>query len=103
MTSISPTVAAQVHVQTSKSKNENSREIPQAFETMFLSQVIDEMMKTVDLGPTMGDHAAEMWQSVISEALANNLMENGGLGIADSIQQKIDAYQVHTGGKNEQS
>lgn len=72
-----------------------------SFEAVFLSQVVDEMMKTVDIDATMGAHSAEMWRSVLSQALADGLMESGGLGIADSIESKINAYKVHAGGKDE--
>lgn len=102
-TTVPVVTTAQGLAEASKPKSEAGGETAHAFETLFLSQVIDEMMKTVDLGQTMGDHAAEMWRSVISEALANNLMENGGFGIADSIQKKIDAYKVHAGGENDGS
>lgn len=72
-----------------------------SFEAVFLSQMVDEMMKTVNVDKTMGAHSAEMWRSVLSQALADSLMENGGLGIADSIQSKMNAYKTHMGGAGE--
>lgn len=68
-----------------------------AFETLFVSNMVDEMMKTVDMGSSMGEHPAAMWRSVLSEALAESLVANGGLGIAESIQHKISAYKNHIG------
>ncbi len=79
----------------------NESDALKSFEAVFLSQVVDEMMKTVDIDATMGAHSAEMWRSVLSQALADGLMDSGGLGIADSIESKINAYKVHAGGKDE--
>lgn len=76
----------------------NENDALRSFEAVFLSQVVDEMMKTVDIDATMGAHSAEMWRSVLSQALADGLMESGGLGIADSIESKLNAYKVHAGG-----
>lgn len=72
-------------------------EAVQAFETLFLTQMVDEMMKTVDMSATMGAHASEMWRSVLSEALAENLMDSGGLGISDNIHKKLNAYRSNLG------
>ena len=76
----------------------NEGDALKSFEAVFLSQVVDEMMKTVDIDATMGAHSAEMWRSVLSQALADGLMDSGGLGIADSIESKLNAYKLHTGG-----
>lgn len=73
-------------------------EAAKSFEAVFLSQMVDEMMKTVDFGSTMGEHSAEMWRSILSQSLADSLMENGGLGIADNIQNKLNAYKTQSGG-----
>lgn len=78
-------------------------ESARAFEEVFLGQMIDEMMKTVDIGETMGAHAADMWRSVLSQAIAENLAENGGLGIAGNIYEKMNAYKPQTGGSDGQT
>ncbi|MCE8008987.1 rod-binding protein [Aestuariivita sp.] len=75
------------------SKTGAERDAAKAFEVVFLGQMVDEMMKTVDMGATMGNHAAEMWRSVLSQSLAENLAENGGLGIAENVHQMMNAYK----------
>lgn len=72
-----------------------------SFEMMFLSNVLDEMIKTVDLESSMGAHPASMWRSVLSEALAESLVNQGGIGIGKSIDQKIAAYTTRLGDNNE--
>lgn len=63
------------------------------FETVFLSQFVDQMMKTVDYGPAAGGQGAEMWRSFLSEAMAEQLAERGGLGLGDSIGRMLAAYR----------
>ncbi|MDC0739468.1 hypothetical protein N6L24_14360 [Cognatishimia sp. SS12] len=63
------------------------------FEAVFLSQFVDEMMKTVDMGAATGGKDAHMWRSFMSEALSESLVEQGGLGLAANIQQMMTAYK----------
>jgi len=63
------------------------------FEAVFLSQFVDEMMKTVDYGPAAGGRGAEMWRSFLSRAMADKLAEDGGLGLSASIGQVLNAYR----------
>jgi Rod binding domain-containing protein len=101
MTTVPPVSVPLSAPSAAKSGFETQGEALKSFEAIFLSQVVDEMMKTVDIDATMGAHSAEMWRSVLSQALADGLMENGGLGIAESIESKMNAYKVHAGGKDE--
>lgn len=84
-----------------KENSEADAETAKAFEALFVGNMVDEMMKTVDMGSSMGEHPAEMWRSVLSDALAVSLVENGGLGIAENIQLKITAYKAATGETHE--
>ena len=78
---------------------ENSRdravpsEVAKGFETVFLSQFVDQMMKTVDPSAFGGEKQAEMWRSFLSEALADKLTEQGGFGLGESIEQVISSYE----------
>lgn len=63
------------------------------FEAVFLSQFVDQMMKTVDYGPASGGQGAEMWRSFLSDALAERLADRGGLGLGDSIGRMLAAYR----------
>lgn len=64
------------------------------FEAMFLSQFVDEMMRTVDTGgAAFGGQDGDMWRSFLSEAIADHLADAGGLGLAQSVENKIAAYK----------
>lgn len=67
--------------------------IAREFEAVFLSQFVDEMMKTVDYGPASGGQGAEMWRSFLSQAMAETLSERGGLGLSGNISQMLNAYR----------
>lgn len=62
------------------------------FEAVFLTQFIDQMMKTAGDTAFGGEDQAEMWRSFMSEAVANHLVEQGGLGLAGSVEQMMKAY-----------
>lgn len=66
-------------------------EAAKEFETVFLSQFVDEMLKTVDMGT--GQNDGQMWRSFMSEALSKSLVDQGGLGMATNVQQMLAAYK----------
>lgn len=73
---------------------DTSEDVSQQFESVFLTQFVDQMMKTV--GPTAfgGEKQAEMWRSFMSEAIAESLVEQGGFGIGHSVNDVIGAYDA---------
>jgi len=73
---------------------DKSEDVSQQFESVFLTQFVDQMMKTV--GPTAfgGEKQAEMWRSFMSEAIAESLVEQGGFGIGHSVNDVIGAYDA---------
>ena len=64
------------------------------FEAVFLTQFVDEMMKTAGSSTFGSEHQAEMWRSFMSEAVAKHLVEQGGVGLSTGISQMIDAYEA---------
>lgn len=67
--------------------------VAKSFETVFISQFVDEMMKTVGDEAMGGGEQASTWRTVMADALAENLVDSGGLGFSASIQQMLAAYQ----------
>jgi peptidoglycan hydrolase FlgJ len=67
------------------------------FEAMFLGQMVDEMLATVDLGDFGGGHAEETWRSFLSDAIGRSIAEQNSTGIARGIEAAIQRY--HTGAK----
>lgn len=66
----------------------------QEFETVFVTQFVDEMMKTLPTSAFGGEKQAEMWRPFMSEAVAKSLVEQGGLGLAAPVQDMIGAYEA---------
>ncbi|WP_407496448.1 rod-binding protein [Pseudooceanicola sp. MF1-13] len=64
------------------------------FEAVFLSQVMDEMLKTVNMGSLGGGFAEDTWRSFLAQAYAEELAEQGTTGIAQSVQKSIGAYRA---------
>lgn len=71
-------------------------ELGKEFETVFVTQFVDEMMKTLPATAFGGEKQAEMWRSFMSEAVAKSLVDQGGLGIAAPVQDMIGAYEAAT-------
>lgn len=85
---------AQAKAQLAQQKGKLSQEEVESakeFEAVFLSQFVDEMLKAVDMGT--GKNDGQMWRSFMSEALAKNLVDQGGLGLATNVQQMMAAYK----------
>ncbi len=85
---------AQAQVQAAQQKaslNQGEIDSAKEFEAVFLSQFVDEMLKTVDMGT--GKNDGQMWRSFMSEALSKNLVDQGGLGLAANVQQMMAAYK----------
>ena len=50
--------------------SDDIRTAAKEFEAVFLSQVMDEMLKTVNLGELGGGFAEETWRSFLAQAYA---------------------------------
>lgn len=62
------------------------------FEAVFLSQFVDQMMKTAGDTAFGGTQQAEMWRSFMSDAVSKHLVEQGGLGLTRQVQEMLAAY-----------
>lgn len=89
MPPISPLASAKAQAnQASREKN-----VAEGFETVFLTQFVEQMMETVDPNAFGGEKQAEIWRSFLSEAIAEKLTEQGGFGFGQSVEQAISSYQ----------
>ncbi len=73
---------------------DKEKEVAKSFEAVFLSQFVNQMMETVDAEALGGGKQAEMWRSFLSDAMAESIADQGGLGIAKSIEQMLAAYRT---------
>ena len=69
----------------------------QEFEAMFLTQMVDEMLKQVEMGKFGGGPGAEQWRYFLAEAFGKELAAQGGAGIARSVEGALRAYGVGAG------
>jgi peptidoglycan hydrolase FlgJ len=72
---------------------DKEKEVARSFEAVFLSQFVNQMMETVDAEAMGGGKQAEMWRSFLSDAMAESIVDQGGLGVATSIEQMLAAYR----------
>lgn len=69
----------------------------QEFEAMFLTQMVDEMLKQVDMGEFGGGPGAEQWRYFLAEAFGKEIAAQGGAGIAQGVASALRAYGTGAG------
>lgn len=72
--------------------SQRNEQVAKDFEAVFLTQFVDQMMKTTGSAAFGGDKNAQMWRSFMSEAVAKHLVEQGGLGLSGQVRQMLSAY-----------
>jgi Rod binding domain-containing protein len=78
----------------------NSAKTARAFEAVFVGQMTQMMMSTVEQDPQFsGGHGEEMFRGVLAEKLGTAIAARGGIGIAPMVMQQILKLQ---GGGNGQ-
>lgn len=68
--------------------------VAQEFEAVFLTQAVDEMMKTVKMGGFSGGSGEEQWKSFLSKEFANEIARGRNTGIAQSVEKMLKAYEA---------
>lgn len=77
---------------TANSDQEKVKEFARNFESVFLSLLLDQMSVTVDTFNDDKDGASKQIDGIFRMQLAQNMSENGSLGLAKGIEQ----YVSHT-------
>ncbi|MCR5879932.1 rod-binding protein [Phenylobacterium sp. J367] len=66
------------------------RETAQKFETQFLSIMLQQMFEGVNVSaPFGGGPGEQMFKSFMTEAMAKQMSQAGGLGLTDQIQREM--------------
>jgi len=86
------TTPARTESTTARATQADAKKAAVEFETLFLTQVVEEMMRTVKSGSFGGGHAEETWRSFLSRAFAEEMSGGAGTGIARSVESTIAAY-----------
>ncbi|POF28190.1 rod-binding protein [Roseibium marinum] len=70
------------------------RKAAQEFEAVFLNTMLQNMFTGLDEGGTWGSgHGADAWQSLLIDEYARTIAENGGIGLADSVERELLSLQ----------
>ena len=72
-------------------RTEAAARVAREFEAVFLSTVVEGMLKTGQAETFGGGHAEEMWRSIMARAYADQIAETGGIGLADAVGVSIGA------------
>ena len=65
-------------------------ETAKKFEAQFLSMMLQQMFEGVETsGPFGGGPGESMFRSFMTEAMANQMVKAGGVGIADTVQREM--------------
>jgi Rod binding domain-containing protein len=66
------------------------KQTAQKFEASFLSVMLQQMFEgTEPSAPFGGGPGEQMFQSVLTEAMANKIVASGGIGVAASVQREM--------------
>ena len=63
------------------------------FESVFLTNAVEEMLKSVEIGEFGGGHAEETWRGFLARAYADQIAGQGLTGISQQVMGTIQAYQ----------
>ncbi|MCU4654330.1 rod-binding protein [Roseibacterium sp. SDUM158016] len=97
MTEASP-VAVHVAAISARPLAGAAEQTAQDFEALFLSQTVDQLLRTVPEGMMGGGHVEEMWRSFLANAIAEEMAAGGRAGIAQSVEAAIAGYSRTEGG-----
>lgn len=68
------------------------------FEAVFLGQMTQLMMESVEDGEFSGGHGEQMFRGVLAEKLGHAIADRGGLGLAPAVMEQIIRLQGGTSG-----
>lgn len=74
------------------------KETAEKFEAVFLGQMTQLMMESVDTGDQFsGGHGEAMFRGILAEKLGNAMAQKGGIGLAPAVLAQIIKLQGGTG------
>ena len=88
---VSPTLLSPVtQATTADLARSKAKDAGQKFEAQFLSIMLQQMFQGVKTdGPFGGGVGEEMFRSVMTEAMADQMVKSGGVGISDTVQREM--------------
>ncbi|WP_299817076.1 rod-binding protein [uncultured Roseibium sp.] len=77
-----------------RSDKTGARKAAQEFEAVFLNTMLQSMFTGLEEGGTWGSgHGADAWQSLLIDEYARTIADNGGIGLADSVERELLSLQ----------
>lgn len=74
-------------------KSQDSAAVARDFEVLFMSQVVGQMLQTIDFGKMNGGFGEEMWRSFLANSIAEKIVDKSGIGLARNIEEMLNAYR----------
>lgn len=75
-----------------------AKEAAEAFEAMFLAQMLNTMFAGIDTnGAFGGGHAQGIYRSILNDHYAEAIAKRGGIGLADTVLREILKHQEFGG------
>ena len=73
----------------------DTRQVAEDFEATFLAQMLQPMFAGLETdGPFGGGHAEATWRGFLVDAMARQVAQGGGIGLADHVQRELLALQT---------
>ncbi|MFL9841546.1 rod-binding protein [Sphingomonas sp. ST-64] len=70
-----------------------SEETAKAFEAVFIGQMTQLMLESVEQGEFSGGHGEQMFRGVLAEQLGTAMSAKGGIGLAPHVLDQIIKLQ----------
>jgi len=77
----------------SANKVTDKKKVAHDFESLFMGQVVGELMRTINFGQGSGGFGADMWRSFLANAVAEKIVDRTDLGMVKNIERMLDAYR----------
>lgn len=93
-----PIASATAHAASPPTPSRKAGETAEKFEAVFLGQMTQLMMESVDIGDQFsGGHGEEMFRGVLAEKLGTAMAHKGGIGLAPAVMAQIIKMQGGSG------
>lgn len=97
MTEVSPVSIDPAALSVRATTTGSAENVARDFEALFLSQTVDQLLRTVPGGMMGGGHVEEMWRSFLARAIADEMATGNGSGISQSVETAIAGYNRTAG------
>lgn len=80
---------AQLRESTESGEADNSKEVAQQFESLFVNMMLQAMRKATNKSELLNSQATQTYEQLFDQEIATNLSKTGSFGIAEAIERQI--------------